>query len=162
MNWFIYLLRLFFCFSVDVDRQTCHQSYEQADIHYHFISTKTHDSTTAEDSYGVRELRDGCQMCDLAEVNPGATLSGGMTPLSSQSNPALFCPTSYNTLIPPNVSLQTPAWFFMLLPTPSLSPLFCNSQDKPILSLLLLRTEPLPGPAPNQSPFLDAALLDRI
>lgn len=90
MNGFIYLLRLFFCFIVDVDRQTCHQSYEQADIHHGFTSTKTHGSTTAEDSYGVRELRDGYQMCDLAEVNPGATLSGGMTPLSSQSNPALF------------------------------------------------------------------------
>lgn len=91
-----------------IDRHVTRATSKRVHIHQHFISTKTHDPTTAEDSYGVRELRDGYQMCDLAEVNPGATLSGGMTPLSSQSNPALFCPTSYNTLVPPNVFPPNP------------------------------------------------------
>lgn len=138
-------------------------------IHIHHITT-SNQKQQPKDSYGVRELRDGYQMRDLAEVNPDATLSGVVTPLFSS-----LCPTSYNIpLFRPTFSLPTPPVDFVgsscFLPTPSLSLLFCNSQDEPnSLSLLrspfrVLEDHPLSSPSQSHLTVLDAlsSLPDRI
>ncbi|KAL6697968.1 hypothetical protein J3F84DRAFT_257132 [Trichoderma pleuroticola] len=151
---------LFFSF-VFWNNQTLYKHVTKRIFHHHFQQKHTIPAT-AKDSYGVRELRDGYQMRDLAEVNPDATLSGRgggdhLFSLFFPNQPCLllfFVLRATIPLFPPNLFPSNPLLgSSCFLPTRHCPSSFCNSQDKPILSYGAPSgycKTPSP-PAPNQS-----------